>query len=124
MFLKTVWLNPQLENRRCSPWPADKWAVVRVPPVSLPQALRSTAQAVQGLVAPGKRYRESMAEVLPVSRFSELGERKGAAKRVAPKSARAAENFGCFVGDFYMLVQIDEPSTPCELVGFFLFIVY
>lgn len=64
-------------------------------------------------MASGKRFQEKTVVVLPVSCFSELGERKEAGRRVAPKSAWAVENFGCFVVDFYMLVQIEEPSMLC-----------
>lgn len=84
----------------------------------------SLPQRCWGFVAAGKRHWESTAEVLPASPSCALGEREGVGKRVAPKSGWAAENFGCFIGDFYTLVQIDEPSMPCELMGFFLFIIY
>lgn len=50
-----------------------------------------------------------------MSCFSELGERKGAGKRVAPKSVWTAENFVCFIDDFYVLLQIDEPGMLSEL---------
>lgn len=81
--------------------------------ISFPQPPHHTTQAVQGLVAFGKRYLESMEEILPVSHFLKLGERKEAGMKVALRSAWAAENFDCFIGDFYMLVQIDESRILC-----------
>jgi len=80
-----------------------------------PSCKRCGAQRSQcrALVGSGRRYWGCLVEVSPVPCSSEPGERKEAGKRVAPRSAWAAATFGCFVGDFYMLVQTEEPSMLC-----------